>query len=215
MAAAPAVKVILPTELKLAPAAINPFLSQAKDLFHNHGLSIAGEIYEFTELEFYWYAAAHPDPYVHCHPEQQARGKWYFHRPTHTSPTYKGGTFKGLDLTWGDSTTYFGVLIRSIYHPRTGAISGPCNVVDHILKSYQVDSIATLVGEHGPLSVHANERKLCLVPAKSDPSLPMYLGPRVGLSTKDINYQAKEYRFVRRYTDQPKLKAKRTLRLLN
>jgi len=37
---------------------------------------------------------------------------WYFHR--YGSKGYKSGTYKGLDITFGQDSMYGGILIRSI-----------------------------------------------------------------------------------------------------
>ncbi len=192
----------------------NPFVATAQALFAERGLSINGTVYEFAELEFYWHTKEHPDPYVHCHPEQEQYAKWYFHRTTTAATAgYKGGTFKGLDLTLGAKGAYLGILIRSIYHPTTGMISGPCCVVDHILAAYGMDSITTLVGPSAPLDATVTgSTALRLVSAEHKANESIYVGPRIGLNvTKDITYCAKPYRFVRRYSAGKKLKAKRTL----
>jgi len=39
------------------------------------------------------------DPFTHKDPLQQTCGQWYFHK---IGAQYKGGTYKGLDLTFGD-----------------------------------------------------------------------------------------------------------------
>ncbi|KAI0684964.1 hypothetical protein BC835DRAFT_1386837 [Cytidiella melzeri] len=70
--------------------------------------------YELLEIEFYlWKAGSHEDPFTHGSEEQQHSGNWYFHRaPTRTAGPpqqktataaggYRGGTRKGLDLTFG------------------------------------------------------------------------------------------------------------------
>ena len=63
------------------------------------------------EVEVYYHAADHPDPFAHRDPAQLHVGRWYFHR---TGGTYRGGSFKGLDLAFGGSAAHAGVLIRGI-----------------------------------------------------------------------------------------------------
>jgi hypothetical protein len=54
------------------------------------------------------------DEYTHCNDDQLKYGYWYFHKFPNGS--YKGGTFKGLDITLGNNKDkYCGILIRSIY----------------------------------------------------------------------------------------------------
>jgi hypothetical protein len=198
-------------------ASKNPFVEIAKALFATRGLSINGEIYEFAELEFYMMTKEHTDPYTHAHPEQKQFGKWCFHRSSgKPSASYKGGTYKGLDLTLGtpgDSKSpggHLGVLIRAIWNKEKGLICGPCKVVNHILSKYKVSSIVELTNNE-PLDAHANTRKLHLVEVDHTSDQSIYVGARIGLSAKHPEWAAKPYRFVRRYTAGPfKLKTSLT-----
>ena len=64
-------------------------------------------------------------------------GKWYMHRMTAKNPmSFKGGSYKGMDLTFGDNkNSYGGILIRSILDLKTNEyIEGPCNTLDAFLK---------------------------------------------------------------------------------
>ncbi len=38
------------------------------------------------------------DPFSHCDAMQQTCAQWYFHK---TGGKYRGGTYKGLDVTFG------------------------------------------------------------------------------------------------------------------
>lgn len=191
---------------------MNPFIDTAKTLFNERGLSIGGIIYEFAEIEFYLTSSEHPDPYTHQHPEQSQFAKWYFHRMS--NGTYKGGTFKGLDLTLGSESMYYGILIRAIWNSNIGLICGPCKVVDHILSTLQIPSISALThdtpGERKCLDVKNNDAQLHLVHIDHTSTEPIYVGPRIGLSDTYPEWVNKPYRFVRRYTAGP-FKAKRTL----
>lgn len=116
----------------------------ARRLMFEYRLNIAGEIWTITELEGYLYDKnGHPDEFVHRDPQQLEMNTWYFHR---RGRTYKGGTFKGLDMTFGekDLQIYFGMLIRAIDSPQ-GLIEGPCNVVDYMLYKTQKGTIKGLV----------------------------------------------------------------------
>ncbi|KAI0089672.1 hypothetical protein BDY19DRAFT_993243 [Irpex rosettiformis] len=73
--------------------------------------------YKLLEVEFYlWKDGSHEDPFTHGSEQQKHSGRWYFHRaPTKATGTsssfgsrkataaggYRGGTRKGLDLTFG------------------------------------------------------------------------------------------------------------------
>lgn len=167
-------------------------------LLNQYGLVIADRVYEFCELELYLHSEQHPDPTVHCHPVQNMYGKWYFHRTSNKpGAKYRGGTFKGLDMTFGDDENYFGILIRSIYSKDTGIISGPCLVVNHILDRYQVETIDDLLrpSPDRPMDFRENIRGLHVIPHKVSQH-ENYRGPRIGL--KDGEWAALPYRFVRR-----------------
>jgi hypothetical protein len=71
-------------------------------------LVAGGEPHRLVEVEFYYHAEGHPDPFTHRDPLQRECGRWYFHR---TRRAYRGGSFKGLDLTLGDGSACGGVLI--------------------------------------------------------------------------------------------------------
>lgn len=196
----------------------HPFIDLAKTLLTKRVLQIGPRVYEFTEIEFYRYDEKHPDPYTHRHPDQLQYGKFYFHRSSNSSnASYKGGTYKGLDISLGDgSKSYCAILIRSIYNPDTGMICGPCNVVDHILASCDVKSIDELVGPSA-LDISNNHRMIHVrSPEETKTSIassPIYCGPRIGLGSHSPEWQKQPYRFVRRYAD-GKMKAKRTLSLI-
>lgn len=85
-------------------------------------LVVAGDIYYLVEIEFYYYNQQHPDPFTHKDPLQLTCGRWYFHRQGNK---YRSGSFKGIDLTFGDGETFGGILIRSIAAPDNTIIDGP------------------------------------------------------------------------------------------
>ncbi|KAJ3859949.1 hypothetical protein EV359DRAFT_50076 [Lentinula novae-zelandiae] len=154
----------------------------AKEILHHLLLvlrNVNGTVttFEVLELEFYfWMADVHEDPFTHGAPEQARSGNWYFHRAPQKSNDpgkssaivttgYRGGTRKGLDITFGPSlditSPYFsppplketpipsnrgGILLRTLRNTSTGrVISGPSLVVDEILKFSWVTSISDLV----------------------------------------------------------------------
>src|SRR5205807_688183 len=79
--------------------------------------------YQIIELEFYFNDSEngdddsnddgrlHCDPYSHQHDHQKTCGEWYFHRVGKTG--YRGGSRKGIDITFGNEDVYGGILIRS------------------------------------------------------------------------------------------------------
>lgn len=150
-----------------------------------------GHILRICELEFYLKCESHNDPYVHDSPEQRTYGSWYFHK--HHTGTYKGGTFKGLDITFGSSAMAFSILIRSIYCPGDSIVEGPCKTVNKLLQLLEVKSIIDFT--QGKL-LSINHNKLKLVEASIPASDAIVKGPRIGLSNKNVEYQNKEYRFA-------------------
>lgn len=88
----------------------------------------------------------HPDTFTHGGELQiNTAGHWYFHK---AGDNYKGGTYKGLDLTFGPCGVAGGVLLRYMENVSTGQlIEGPCKVVDIILLDNGMASIASLVGQ--------------------------------------------------------------------
>src|SRR5689334_18097007 len=136
---------------RLAPSAATAEAAYAAvfrviaDLLLNRAtLHVAGRPHRFTELEMYWSGHAHVDPFTHGQPIQRQIGAWYFHR---SGERYRGGTYKGLDITFGSSEAFGGILIRGVEpvepiepaRARAAApalpelpalIDGPCLVVD-------------------------------------------------------------------------------------
>lgn len=79
----------------------------------------------------------HQDTFIHGDDLQRQNGQWYFHR--YGSNSYKGGTYKGLDISFGKGAkAHGGILIRSLISlsppPVNDFIEGPCNSVNKILK---------------------------------------------------------------------------------
>lgn len=171
-------------------------MSRRRDLFDRFAENLFSKIlivcngvqFRLTEIEFYLYSDDHPDPFVHRHPRQLTNGEWYFHCTTHKEGTYKGGTFKGLDITFGIEETkpeYGGILIRSIQNLDTSEyIVGPCNCVDALLTTagYPND-IRGLVGAMPSLSI-LDQRNILRVERVELAPPEIRRSPRVGLSMK-------------------------------
>eukprot|EP01084_Bolivina_argentea_P249303 417276_1 len=139
------------------------------------------KVYEFVEFEFYCLDSNnHKDVFAHCDDVQLTTcHSWYFHRSGNTSAegykymneeinnnkkwvnprpnvNYRNGTFKGLDITFGERNKLFGgILIRSIRELKplmmtndtlspSNHIEGPCNCVNQILKDTQFENIKQL-----------------------------------------------------------------------
>ena len=186
-----------------------------KFFMFNTRLRIANTPYRFLELEIYVCDRTHNDIYTHCHPCQKNSLTWYFHQMSHKEHSYKGGTFKGLDITCAKNEGYGGVLIRAIVNELTGEIiEGPCKVVNHILELLECENIKTLVTTKlSDLSVFSSPMfRLC--EANFDDSI-VYSGPRIGLKESEGEKKLwvfKDYRFVYDRSKIKKQKTKLTLR---
>lgn len=185
------------------------FMGTAKWLFFQNTFIINGKKCRIVEVEFY----QTPDPFIHGDLDQLEIGRFYFHRqPTKdgSQGSYKGGTYKGLDITIGqkDRNICGGALIRSILTP-VGVIEGPCNVVNFILKETGHDDISSLIdnifkiGKVLPVNINTEGACLRLVTDKYEESR-IYNAPRVGLTLKRetqnmgmyCRHLMKEYRFT-------------------
>lgn len=169
-------------------AAIAAHLLDATDLL------VAGKSYRMAEVEAYYFGPDHPDPFTHKDPVQREYGRWYFHR---TAGEYRGGSFKGLDLTFGDGRGTFGVLVRTVVAPDGTLIDGPSLTVDHILRQTGTPTVAELDraiagrpwwDHSSPLSVREAEPRAAEVITTA----------RVGLSLRRSRGRPDTVRFVMR-----------------
>lgn len=147
------------------------------------------------EVEAYVRARWHPDPFTHADPAQSTVGRWYFHR---TGGTYRAGTFKGVDLTFGAEGVHAGLLIRAVRSGEGARVEGPSCVVDHALQATRHATVASLAraceaGDHDALALTLDD------PPRRD---AVYAGPRVGLSLRPgatperVFFLPRPYRFV-------------------
>lgn len=185
-------------------AAYPPAFASIADLLLNEAtLHVGGVEHRFTEIEFYFKGRKHVDKFTHGDPMQKRFGHWYFHR---TGGEYRGGTYKGLDLAFGDDDAPAGILIRGIERTAAPAtlIDGPCMVVDHMLALTQSPSIPDLVAKFD-LSVNpsADGSSPLYVTRRAQPlGKTVYAMPRVGLTLKRANtpdrhrFIARDYRFL-------------------
>jgi len=166
----------------------------ANQLLNESYLKINNVKYRLVEIEFYLRNHLHLDMYVHANPEQLLNYVYYFHR--FGNGTYKAGTFKGLDIVFGndDADTYFGILIRSILNTDTDVlIEGPCNVVNHILNMYEYNSILDLT-QNESVSIRKNDDNFILRSTIEFDPEQLYCGPRIGLSGNK-SYVDSPYRY--------------------
>lgn len=113
----------------------------ARWLIREVELVAGGEALRIEEAEAYFVGGAHRDPFAHRDPRQSTPGRWYFHR---VGPSYRGGSFKGLDLTFGPPGTFGGVLIRSLRRADGALVCGPSKCVDHLLATTGAGDVAAL-----------------------------------------------------------------------
>jgi hypothetical protein len=176
------------------------FLAIVERLFNRCDFVVNGSIYRFAELEAYYHAPGHLDYFSHRQPITRENGRWYFHR---TGSQYRGGSFKGLDLTFGDGTAYFGILIRSIIDPSGTIIDGPSLTVDHVLARTRAKNVPELDGIIGGRKVWDASSPLAIRESSKTRSSPVYQCSRVGMSLKRaigkreaLSFVARPYRFL-------------------
>ncbi len=154
---------------------------------------INGNEYRIVECEFYLYSSSHPDLFCHNNEMQLTTDQWYFHRAgTSLQSKYKGGTYKGLDITFGDSDSYGGILIRAVQSLETGqVIEGPCRCVNLILELCDKTSVGDLVSD---ISLNIRDQDLLYMKDKDDlQQVTVSSGPRVGLTFKRKGPEANDY----------------------
>lgn len=118
------------------------WFARIADLLLNHTRwVIGGRRHRITECELYYQGAGHHDPFAHGDPVQVHPGRWYFHK---TAGVYRGGSFKGVDVTFGDGTARGGILIRGVESPNGTLIDGPSLLVDYVLRSCAAESVLEL-----------------------------------------------------------------------
>eukprot|EP00727_Mastigamoeba_balamuthi_P001984 m51a1_g11783 hypothetical protein (349) ;mRNA; f:294618-295737 len=178
------------------------FARIALELMSGWTVYIAGVPHRLTEVEFYLNGGAHPDIFTHGDEMQKTHAHWYFHR---TGGKYRGGTFKGMDITFAREELFGGILVRGLQKldPPTVFLDGPCVCVDHILKLTKMGSIAELVEAEGTTEAWKTRegRLLYLERSEAPRSVAPVATPRVGLTLKDWKeakdrYVMRQYRFV-------------------
>src|SRR5262249_23011438 len=126
----------------LSDATAGEWFARIADLLLNRTRwVIGGRLHPITECEFYYPGPAPPHPLTHLHPNPGHQGPGYFHQ---TARAYRGGSFKGVDVTFGDGTARGGILFRGLEWPDGTLIDGPSLVVDHVLRSCAAESVAGL-----------------------------------------------------------------------
>ncbi len=161
---------------------------------------IGGQAHRFTEIELYWNGPGHRDTFTHGDPMQREFGRWYFHR---SGETYRGGTYKGLDIAVGGDDVYAGILIRGAERLADGLlVDGPCMCVDHILAATGHRTIDALVGAFDRGVDAAGGSPLYVTIDDPPREVEVAMSPRVGLTLKRgvlserAGFLARPYRFL-------------------
>ena len=190
------------------PAGAEEWFTQiAERLMNGSVLMVGNEAHRFVEVEFYYKGEGHPDPFTHGDALQLETGRWYFHR---TAGVYRGGSFKGLDLTFGSAGAYGGVLIRGIETADGSLVDGPSLCVDHLLEKTRCRTVAELDDAIGGRVAWDSNNVLFLDEA-SAASKPLLRSARVGLSLKKARAASDMPRYIvkrYRYLSEPRRTAK-------
>jgi hypothetical protein len=153
----------------------------AQEVLNGCRLVVARQRYRFTEIEFYYFADIHADSFTHRDPLQREHCRWYFHR---TGGVYRSGSFKGMDLTFGDGQAMGGILIRGLETPTGDLVDGPSLLVDHLLDATAAGTVAALDKAIAGRSAWDADNPLRLEAVPPDDPVPVYRCGRVGLSLK-------------------------------
>jgi hypothetical protein len=143
---------------------------------------VAGEPHRLVEVEAYYFAPDHLDPFTHRDPIQREPGLWYFHK---TGGQYRSGSFKGIDLTFGDGTAHGGILFRGLETPDGRLVDGPSLLVDHLLARTGTRDVPTLDRALARRAAWDPESPLRLE-AVEEPARTVYPTARVGLSFRRV-----------------------------
>ena len=202
----------------------NDFSTIAKYLFFNTYINVNEKSYRLAEIEFYVKTDYHIDVFTHCHNQQKEMLTWYFHQMSGKEHSYKGGTFKGLDITCGFNNGFCGILIRSVVDPLNKVIEGPCNVVNEFLKQLQCDSIKQFITEKLDnllcFDLDNKNNNLLTIKFHKYVETDIYVAPRIGLTLKGNNIEEKKdfilknYRFII-FKDKIKKEKKKMNKLIN
>lgn len=177
------------------------FADLADRLINQCRLLVAGQPHRLAEVEFYYHAPEHTDTFAHRDPIQETRGRWYFHK---TKGVYRGGSFKGFDLTFGEPEAHGGILIRTLEKPDGTLVDGPSLSVDHLLATTKCAAVSVLDGRIAGRSVWDDTNPLHLQEASPGDRKPLLATARVGLTLKKAGkdptiptrFVVRRYRFV-------------------
>ena len=135
-----------------------------------------------VEVEAYYTGPGHADPFAHADPVQAGCRVWYFHR---RGGSYRGGSFKGLDLVFGPPAGRGGLLLRALERDDGAVIDGPSLCVDHLLACTGHTAVADLDAAIAGRDAWDPRSPLHLAPADLARREPLAT-PRVGLTLKRV-----------------------------
>ena len=165
-------------------------------------LRVAGQVHRLVEVEFYYNGPGHPDAFTHGDALQLTCERWYFHRD---GGQYRGGSFKGLDLSFGPEDAYGGILIRTLEAPDGSLINGCSLCVDHLLSVTGYAKVHELDAALGDRAIWDAGGVLQLVEDEGLVARDVVATPRVGLTLKRARqhegmpeYLFRNYRFLTR-----------------
>jgi hypothetical protein len=152
-------------------------------LLNDFALFVNGELLLLREIEIYYHSPDHPDPFPHRYPLQKECGAWYFHR---TGNSFRGGSYKGLDLTIGNEGDgiYCGILFRALERPDGSLVQGPSLCVDYLLAVTATSTVSELDRRANALGAFEEDNPLSLRPFSDRVRRSMFQTARVGLSLK-------------------------------
>lgn len=172
------------------------FVDISDILLNKSVLLVKNTSFRLCEIEFYYKNSSHNDQYVHGIEDQKTFEGFYFHR--YKNGTYKAGTYKGLDMTFGNMNTYFGILIRSMIDMNTNTfIEGPCRCVNKILELFNEPNVKSMMENNkftNQLGLYDETSGICLKEKNDLEKQEIYGGMRVGLSDKYPEYLNRNYR---------------------
>ncbi|HZV06343.1 MAG TPA: hypothetical protein VE999_14785 [Gemmataceae bacterium] len=190
------------------------FTRMAKQLLNGSRLVVGGQPHRLVEIEFYYWSKEHPDPFTHRDPIQFDIGYWYFHR---TRGVYRGGSFKGLDLTFGHGDASGGIIIRGLETAEGKLIDGPSLCVDYLLDATGAATVAELDRAINKRLAWEDKNPLRLETIDERENRPLFRSPRVGLMLKKVAARTEASRFIMRpyrYLTEPRRTKKGKLHLV-
>jgi hypothetical protein len=180
------------------------FARLADRLLNGCQLLIGTRAHRLAEVEIYYHGPGHADPFSHREPVTQQCGRWYFHR---SSGTYRSGSFKGLDLAFGDRSAFAGILIRGLEKPNGDLIDGPSLCVDYLLDATGAASVPALDRAIAGRLAWESGNPLILQAASDIEQRSVFRSGRIGLTLKRARIHAEMPHYVLRpyrFLTQPK-----------